>query len=266
MQKILIKFSNDHNLRVNWELGNGKHSGEVVKCNTQFLKNGVRPIDAITWHQYYINGRTVVGENFLDPEVFDLLKSQILQIRKITQPYNIWNKPIWLGETSSAYCGEPQYYQIHLSDWWMLVLYKNLLGLMWYCAYTACLPKVRLYSHCTKRNVIAGNPTSITVFGFNMGNSSANIRIEGLYPHEYELNTDKDALLTTVYAFEITAKDSLFSHMILLNGRLLKMSRNNTRCQNLVPKVISLRPFVTMLPLSSCFLVIPSPRVRACYL
>ncbi|XP_018563738.1 heparanase-like isoform X2 [Anoplophora glabripennis] len=149
----LIKFSNKHSLKLNWELGNEPNSfrhkfNQEVNATQMakdfavlrhilrkyetyknsllvgpdttrprvkhqeskiylqdFLQNAANVIDAITWHQYYINGRTAKAEDFLNPIVFDYLKKQIDTVKNITKDLDIQNKPIWLGETSSAYGG-----------------------------------------------------------------------------------------------------------------------------------------------------------------
>ena len=39
-------------------------------------------VDVVTWHQYYVNGRTAVLANFTDPLVLDLLKGQLSNLRR----------------------------------------------------------------------------------------------------------------------------------------------------------------------------------------
>ena len=70
----------------------------------EFLKDAINAIDAITWHQYYLNGRTATLEEFTDPETLNLLKpliQRVLDVREVTGPA----KPIWMTETASAYGG-----------------------------------------------------------------------------------------------------------------------------------------------------------------
>lgn len=62
-------------------------------------------VDAITWHQYYINGRTAVLENFTDPAILDALKTQIETVQKVVKHEKLSRKKVWLGETSSAWGG-----------------------------------------------------------------------------------------------------------------------------------------------------------------
>ncbi|XP_069557112.1 heparanase isoform X2 [Brachyistius frenatus] len=69
-----------------------------------FLQSGADAVDAYTWHHYYVNGRDTSLEDFLDPEVLDTLAlktNEVLEKVKLVSP----EKPVWLGETSSAYGG-----------------------------------------------------------------------------------------------------------------------------------------------------------------
>uniref|UniRef100_A0A3Q3WCS8 Heparanase n=1 Tax=Mola mola TaxID=94237 RepID=A0A3Q3WCS8_MOLML len=69
-----------------------------------FLQSGAEAVDACTWHHYYVNGRDTSLEDFLDPEILDSLAvktTEILEKVKLVSP----GKPVWLGETSSAYGG-----------------------------------------------------------------------------------------------------------------------------------------------------------------
>uniref|UniRef100_A0A3Q1FJ97 Heparanase n=1 Tax=Acanthochromis polyacanthus TaxID=80966 RepID=A0A3Q1FJ97_9TELE len=69
-----------------------------------FLQTGAEAVDAVTWHHYYVNGRATSLEDFLDPEVLDTLTlktNDVMEKVKLLSP----TKPVWLGETSSAYGG-----------------------------------------------------------------------------------------------------------------------------------------------------------------
>ncbi|RZC41862.1 heparanase-like, partial [Asbolus verrucosus] len=149
----LISFSNEHNLEVNWELGNEPNSfrrefnydvdprqlgrdfhtlSNILKKYPKyaksllvgpdttrpeighneseiylkkFLVDGGDVIDAVTWHHYYFNGATAKIADFLNPKNFDILKWQIVTVKEIVEHDKLTNKPIWLGETSSAYGG-----------------------------------------------------------------------------------------------------------------------------------------------------------------
>ncbi|XP_062339919.1 heparanase [Osmerus eperlanus] len=69
-----------------------------------FLESGAEAIDACTWHHYYVNGRDTSLEDFLDPQVLDMLAlktKEVLETVDLVSP----GKKVWLGETSSAYGG-----------------------------------------------------------------------------------------------------------------------------------------------------------------
>ncbi|KAK5900260.1 hypothetical protein CgunFtcFv8_025231 [Champsocephalus gunnari] len=69
-----------------------------------FLQSGAGVVDACTWHHYYVNGRDTSLEDFLDPDVLDTLTVKTLEVlEKVKQASP--EKPVWLGETSSAFGG-----------------------------------------------------------------------------------------------------------------------------------------------------------------
>ncbi|XP_019728319.1 heparanase isoform X2 [Hippocampus comes] len=82
----------------------GQPRGRTVDLLDGFLHSGADAIDACTWHHYYVNGRDTSLEDFLDPKVLDSLvaktKRVIEEVRRVSP-----GKPVWLGETSSAYGG-----------------------------------------------------------------------------------------------------------------------------------------------------------------
>jgi heparanase 1 len=61
-------------------------------------------LDAITWHQYYLDGHTATLRQFLDPNVLDQLTYQLGLMNSFTSTHSP-QSPLWLGETSSAYGG-----------------------------------------------------------------------------------------------------------------------------------------------------------------
>ncbi|XP_033070110.1 heparanase [Trachypithecus francoisi] len=78
-----------------------RKTAEMLKS---FLKAGGEVIDSVTWHHYYLNGRTATEEDFLNPDVLDIFISsvqKVFQVVESTRP----GKKVWLGETSSAYGG-----------------------------------------------------------------------------------------------------------------------------------------------------------------
>ncbi|XP_068609262.1 heparanase [Brachionichthys hirsutus] len=69
-----------------------------------FLRTGSAAVNACTWHHYYVNGRNTSLQDFLDPEILDSLGFMIIKVLEEVQLVSP-RKPIWLGETSSAYGG-----------------------------------------------------------------------------------------------------------------------------------------------------------------
>ncbi|KAM9307384.1 heparanase [Pholidichthys leucotaenia] len=84
------------------DVGQPRH--HRVDLLQSFLQTGPEVIDACTWHHYYVNGRNTSLQEFLDPEILDSLSlktSEVVKKVKLLSP----GKPVWLGETSSAYGG-----------------------------------------------------------------------------------------------------------------------------------------------------------------
>ncbi|CAH1974215.1 unnamed protein product [Acanthoscelides obtectus] len=254
-----------------------------------FLSHIGRLIDAITWHQYYVNGRTATAQDFLNPVIFDTLKTQIKTMKSILNGTHLSNKPFWLGETASAYGGGApnlsdtfigvflwvdklglcaklgvnvvirqsifkEYYALldknydPNPDYWVSILYKRLVGHKVLNYFTVTMPTVRLYAHCSSKNI----PTnSVVIFGSNLGNTEANIKLEP---------SDSNSLI--VVAYELTS-DSLLSKNIRLNGRLLKL-RRNYELPTFVPKFTNTEPYVKMPPYSIVFWVVKGLNVKTC--
>ncbi|CAM9461250.1 unnamed protein product [Lampetra planeri] len=71
---------------------------------TGFLDSAKDAIEAVTWHQYYMNGRTATLDNFMDPQILDSLAAEISAVQEVVNK-EAPGKAIWLGETSSAWGG-----------------------------------------------------------------------------------------------------------------------------------------------------------------
>ncbi|XP_062991670.1 heparanase [Elgaria multicarinata webbii] len=80
-----------------------KHK-HIPKMLRSFLKSGGKVIDSVTWHHYYLNGKTATKEDFLSPDVLDTFISIVKEELKIVNE-TVPGKKVWLGETSSAYGG-----------------------------------------------------------------------------------------------------------------------------------------------------------------
>ncbi|NXC83329.1 HPSE Heparanase, partial [Cercotrichas coryphoeus] len=78
-----------------------KHTQRLLRS---FLKSGGKVIDAVTWHHYYVNGRSATRGDFLSPEVLDTFATAVYEVLEIVGQ-TVPDKKVWLGETSSAYGG-----------------------------------------------------------------------------------------------------------------------------------------------------------------
>jgi len=69
-----------------------------------FLRDSHHILDAATWHQYYLSGATAHLTDFINFDVMDELRREILAVTKTVRKYSN-DLPIWLTETGSAYGG-----------------------------------------------------------------------------------------------------------------------------------------------------------------
>ncbi|XP_048365964.1 heparanase [Sphaerodactylus townsendi] len=82
----------------------GRPRKQTQKLLRSFLKSGGKVIDSVTWHHYYVNGRSATREDFLSPDVMDTFIADVQDVQQIVDA-TIPGKKVWLGETSSAYGG-----------------------------------------------------------------------------------------------------------------------------------------------------------------
>ncbi|XP_009068723.1 PREDICTED: heparanase, partial [Acanthisitta chloris] len=54
-----------------------KHTQRLLRS---FLKSGGKVIDSVTWHHYYVNGRSATRRDFLSPEVLDTFATAIHEV------------------------------------------------------------------------------------------------------------------------------------------------------------------------------------------
>ncbi|XP_068709263.1 heparanase-like isoform X2 [Montipora foliosa] len=101
-------------LRRNPQFGSflvGPDIGRIFKNHSKreiFLKSFIQhakdAIDAVTWHQYYVDGRSCSEGDFYNPRILDYLLHELNTVNYIMKKYDP-GAPRWLGETSSAYGG-----------------------------------------------------------------------------------------------------------------------------------------------------------------
>jgi heparanase 1 len=81
-----------------------RHTCKAFKYLNNVVKYSRNSLNALTWHQYYLNGHTCTQNDFLNVTVLENLRSEMLELSKFLSKKNI-KLPMWLGETSSAYGG-----------------------------------------------------------------------------------------------------------------------------------------------------------------
>lgn len=223
---------------------------DSIKFIARFLNKVGSAVDAVTWHQYYVNGRTAILDDFLSPQTLDILRDQTIKVLTVVRRYNP-DVPVWLTETGSAYGGgapglsdryvagfmwldklglsatlgisvvvrQSFYHGSYslideflrpLPDWWLSYLYNQVVGSQVLKTNVNGSPHIRLYAHCTARHY--AQPGSITVFGMNLDKE------------RNEVILTPDLAHIPRHEFILSAADNdLTSRHVLLNGRLLAM-------------------------------------------
>ncbi|XP_076240617.1 heparanase [Calliopsis andreniformis] len=69
-----------------------------------FLENDEDSVNYVTWHQYYLNGKTARVIDFINVSTFDYLPMQIKSMQDVIE-FSGKNVSMWLSETSTAYGG-----------------------------------------------------------------------------------------------------------------------------------------------------------------
>ncbi len=255
LRRILRSNSKFGTLLVGPDVTRPKGKGSSEKFLTDYLStNASSEVSAVSWHQYYVDGRTTTKEEMTDPKTLDLLKDQILRINKIMADTKT-NKPVWMTETGSAwgggapgisdtfaasfayldklclagvFCHSVVMRQSILSgnyamldndytprpDYWLALLHKGLVGKK-VLLVEGDTSSVRAYCHCTK--VTAKYPKgALTIMVMNLRKRPARISFEG------------DLQSKPIDQFLVTSSDgSLTTKQVLLNGKKLQLSADN---------------------------------------
>ncbi|XP_065052879.1 heparanase-like [Rhopilema esculentum] len=260
----------------------GKYLREYLKTNASY------ELSAISWHQYYVNGRKAIEDDLADPDVLDKFKEQVQNVRSVLQKLKI-DKPLWLTETGSAssggapglsdtflasfmyldklgvagvYCNSVVARQSILKggyallsddysprpDYWLALLHKRLVGKR-VLLVSGDNKRLRAYAHCT-RNSTAYKAGSVTVFVLNLRKKPARIEFGDDLKDKY------------VDQFLVTSSDgSLTSKSVMLNSEVLEM-RSNTTIPNF--QALKVRQPMKMPSYSYAFYVIPDAAVKSC--
>ncbi|XP_014237707.1 heparanase-like [Trichogramma pretiosum] len=255
----------------------------------EFLKTASDCVDYVSWHQYYLNGRTATREDFLNSTVFNILPDQIDIIKNVMRS-NERNIPVWLSETGSAFGGGApklsntfvagflwldklgisarnginvvirqsvfggDYAMIESDltqnpDWWLAVLFKKFVANKVFSIDST--DNLRLYAHCTPKKVSSGKSSGVTLYGMNLNNKPIQIRLRNL------------SQKTNAHIYVLTS-DDLQSRNTFLNGRVLRLQENGD-LPAFLPIIQDLRKPIRIPKTSMFFIVINNAKLTQCF-
>nr|XP_033819723.1 heparanase isoform X1 [Geotrypetes seraphini] len=277
----------------------GQPRKETQKLLKSFLKAGGKVISSVTWHHYYVNGRTASEKDFLNPKVLDGL---ILEIQNVFQIVNetVPHRKVWLGETSSAYGGgSPGLSNTYIDGFMWLdklgvsatlgidtVMRQTFFGTGAYNLVDANLEPLPDYwlsliykklvgskvLKATVSNTDGIDDRKLRVYlhctNSNYSKYSAgDITLFVLNLHNDTRNLQLPSSLSSKYVDEYmlrpAEKDSLLSRTVQLNGRVLKMVDDET-LPTITEKSLSPRSFLSLPAFSYGFFVIRDAKAAAC--
>lgn len=210
-------------------------------------------VDAVTYHQYYMHQTVSTLAAYLDPTYLSKLNEQMTWQRRLLKVTNT-TSPLWLGETGSSsgggardlsdtyasgflYLGKLGLASTHchkvvirqsfyggyygmldpvthnpLPDYWSALIFKKLVGDRVLDTNRVVESYFQVFSFCSRAS---RNDIVIMVINLNR-NESVRFSIRSLEKKEVE-------------AYVLTAPDNnLQSKMILLNGNILSLTKENT--------------------------------------
>lgn len=271
-------------------VGDPNHKGEFYA--KRFVNHHGRIVDYVTWHQYYLNGRTARVDDFISPATFKQLPLEIDAMKNALPT----NKVTWLSETSSAYGGGAPtlsdkfvagflwldklgysakaglnvvvrqsfyggYYAMVNSDlmpnpdWWVSVIYKQFVSeRVLSLSFTDNYDRLRMYAHCTPRTLLISRVPAITIYGMNIDNVANHIKLQTV-PSVLDKNS-------RIFLYVLTA-DYLQSSVIKLNGETLTL-RSDGSLPPFKPVILKPTEPITIPPYSMIFMVVHDAAVPAC--
>lgn len=292
LRKLLNHSGYKHSLLVGPDTTRPQHEHPYcLEYMREFLGNGSKNINAVSWHQYYLNSRTATLEDFWKPATFDLLKTQIETMRNHTKKYR--HMPMWLTETSSSYgggapglsnsfAGSPLWldklglaakYNITtvvrqsliggnysmidknlepLPDYWLSVLYKKLVGNKVLHINCKCSQFQRMYVHCANRKY-TNDTSAITIYAVNLEMAKARFLLNGTALHG-------DNLLIDEYILSAPSNNRK-TKTVLLNGWPLYYEES---LPDLEPVHLKYGRHISMPPYSMAFWVIKNTSIKVC--
>lgn len=254
----------------------------------QFLKAAKGSVNAATFHQYYVNGRTAKLSDFLNVSVLDQLEDEINIMRLAVRTVNR-SLPLWLTETSSAWGGGAK----GLSDtfaagfmWLDKLGLAAKLGISLVVRQTLCGGHYSLIdcdafephpdwwlsvlfkrfvgqkvfsvnqktSDSVRLYAHCANPAAgvgaVTLFGLNTGNEHVWLNIKGI---EGSAN-----------AYILSGETGLRSRSVTLNGKTLQLNKDRT-IPPIIPVNVSLDEGIMFPGLSLGFWITTTYKVQDCY-
>ncbi|XP_027840651.2 heparanase-like isoform X2 [Aphis gossypii] len=301
----IVEFAKYHEMTLDWQLGNVGPEVDNIKNPInityqgqyyvkEFLKNDEDCIDYVTWHQYYINGRTAKVQDFIDPKVFNILSKQIKSLQDVID--GVGKKiPMWLSETSTAFGGGAR----NISDRFVAgFLFLDKLG---YSASEGLQVVIR-QSFFNGHYAMVGpdlNPNAVwwvsvfykefvsnKVLKLATINNFGNVRLYahctpekslvsrvpavtvfGMNLHNYSVNISiqgyKSTPKITIFMYALTS-DDLQSRTIKLNGKDLNLLFNGD-LPPFKPVILKIGKFITLPAHSMVFIVMHGIDIPACF-
>lgn len=102
--KSLVKSKMPNAKIVGPEVTRPKSKGKVEDWLSGFLDVAGDSIDALSWHQYYLDGKKASDDDFVNGEILDRFVAQNDLMGNIVRKNN-FTKPVWITETGSAWGG-----------------------------------------------------------------------------------------------------------------------------------------------------------------
>ena len=104
LRRILEENPDFGSLLIGPDVTRPGRGGSSEKFLNEFLPEAKQVINAVAWHQYYVDGRQATLQDFTNPSILALLETQLQIITGILSTTNT-NKPMWLSESGSAFGG-----------------------------------------------------------------------------------------------------------------------------------------------------------------
>lgn len=268
------------------------HHSESAIYLERFVSHAKGVIDAVTWHQYYLNGMNCSEEEFYSPDILDYLLHELNTLNYILEKEDP-GVPRWLGETSSAYGGgapglSDRYvagflwldklglsarlshevvlrqtfvggdYALLDEDWnpnpdyWLSLLHKRLVGVK--------VLEVKSGTEEKRQTRVYAHCSSRK---YSVG--AVTLLVLNVHKHDPVVLKLTDGLQgKEVEEYLLTTGDSdLTSQTVRLNGKVLKLVDDRT-LPDLLPVIVPGDQPLILPPLSFGLYVIPEASARAC--